>query len=808
MIKLRTYQEKEAEDLRAAFRAGFRSPLLVAPTGSGKCLGRGTPVLMFNGTIKPVEDVIVGDWLMGPDSRPRRVLSVATGQEQLYRIVPTKGDPYVVNASHILSLRMTPTNKLGYDDDEHVLIEASDYIKKSQTFKHCAKTWRAAVDFTPPAEAPEIPPYILGLWLGDGNTNLATLTTADVETEEEWTAFSSGLGMLVRKEALPKGNKAFNLHSVVKLGFSGGVEGGNPFMQKLRHLRVLANKHIPHRYLTGSRSERLEMLAGLLDSDGHLSGQGYDFINKNRNIADGAAFIARSLGLAAYVVSCKKSCSGFTGRYWRVSISGDTHKIPCRVARKKAMPRLQKKNVLRTGMTIEDAGFGDYFGFEIDGDRLFMLGDFTVTHNTVLFSYIATRTQEMGRRTSILVHREELLTQVSETLDSFGTEHGLISSDSHYDRTYKTHVASVQTLVRRLARVEVPDLVICDEAHHCIAGSSWGQVIKFWREKNPKLNVIGVTATPERLGGEGLRDMFDTMVLGPTVADLIASGSLCKYRLFAPPTAVDMSKLHTRGGDFMKAELEAIMANGAIVGNAITHYTKHCNGAPAAAFCVSRQHALDTAERFRAAGYRAVNIDGSMSKDIRRSLIADVRRGAINVVTSCDLLGEGFDVPGLHAAILLRPTQSLALYLQQIGRVMRPAENKPFAVILDHVGNSKMHGLPDDERAWSLDGRPKKDRDKSKQQSKSCKKCFAANNPAASKCRECGEPFLIEGRKIEEVDGELTEVEVQRAKKAAAREQGMAKDIESLVKLGTIRGYKDPRKWANAVLSGRQRKGW
>lgn len=425
---------------------------------------------------------------------------------------------------------------------------------------------------------------------------------------------------------------------------------------------------------------------------------------------------------------------------------------------------------------------------------------------TVCFGVISKNTQARGSRVVILTHREELLYQVSETLSELEVEHGLISKDSHYDRRYLTHVASVFTLVRRLSRIAVPNLVVVDEAHHAIAGSSWGRVLSYWREMNPSLMVVAVSATPERLSGEGLRDMFDDLVVGPTVKELIALKALCNYRMFAPASPVDTSKMHTRGGDFVKAELEAVMANGAIVGNAITHYTKHCNGAPAAAFCVSRQHALDTAERFRAAGYRAVNIDGSMSKEIRRALIADVRRGALNVVTSCDLLGEGLDVPGLHAAILLRPTQSLALYLQQIGRVLRPADNKPYATILDHVGNSSRHGLPDDDRAWSLDGRPKRQGEKSVQQSKSCKKCFAANSPSAIKCRECGAPFLISGRQIEEVEGELAEIEVRRAKRQAAREQSSAKDLESLTALGKIRRIKQPEKWAAHVLAAREQK--
>lgn len=433
----------------------------------------------------------------------------------------------------------------------------------------------------------------------------------------------------------------------------------------------------------------------------------------------------------------------------------------------------------------------------------------TGSGKTVIFSFMVSEAIKRGRRIIVMVHREELIDQICATLEQFDVPHGRISAGGHYDRRYLAHVASVQTLVRRLERVVPPDGVIVDEAHHCIGATSHGKVATFFRAKNPAMWTIGVTATPERLSGEGLGEMFDHMVVGPTVAELMEAGWLSKYRLFAPQT-VDLSGLHTRAGEFVRGEAAEIMGKPQIIGNVVSHYARLCNGAPGVAFCPSVEHSEKTAERFRQYGFRAMSIDGTMAKEVRRSIVADFRRGAINVLASCDLISEGFDLPGIHAAMLLRPTQSMALHLQQIGRSLRPAPGKDAAIILDHVGNTVRHGLPDDHREWTLAGRAdreKKEGAAANDAVRQCLKCFAISPAFAVRCRDCGEEFPAKTRNVEEVEGELAEIAIQQARRQAKMEQGRASSQEALMELAQRRGYKNPAQWANMILAFRRQKG-
>lgn len=461
----------------------------------------------------------------------------------------------------------------------------------------------------------------------------------------------------------------------------------------------------------------------------------------------------------------------------------------------------------------------------------------TGSGKTRMFAWLVARLVGNGKRVVVLDHRDELTAQISTALSDAGALHGLIvAGGSYYDPRVLAHVASVQTLVKRLDRVTVPDFVIIDEAHHCIAGSTWDKVVAYWRAANPNLVLIGVTATPERLSGEGLGQVFDCMVLGPTVAELIADGWLSNYTLFSPPGQVDMTGVKRTGGDFNKAEAGSRVDKPAITGNAVAHYRRHLNGAPAVAFCNSIQHAEHVAETFRGAGFRSAHIDGKMDKTLRRDAIRDFGAGRLNVLTSCDLISEGFDVPGIVGAILLRPTQSLALYLQQVGRALRPVYEdgadmttrdgrlrgmalgpKPKAVIIDHVGNSGRaeagtfivnHGMPDDERQWSLEGRDrkKKEVDPDAQPYKQCTQCYATNRVLASSCRECGHVFAVKARVVKEVEGELEEVDPEVARAQFKLARAKAADIESLVQVGRIRGMKNPEGWASHVIAAREEK--
>lgn len=454
----------------------------------------------------------------------------------------------------------------------------------------------------------------------------------------------------------------------------------------------------------------------------------------------------------------------------------------------------------------------------------------TGSGKTVMFSYLTARLLESRKRVVALCHRDELVDQISRTFDQFDIKHGRIVAGALYDRRLAAHVASVFTLARRLDRVAVPDYVICDEAHHCIGTSTWGKVIAYWRQKNPKLRVIGVTATPERLSGEGLGEVFDEMVLGPTTRELIDIGALCEYRLFAPAQSIDFSSVHMQAGDFNKKELGAIMDKPSIVGNTVAEYSRLLNGAPAVAFCVSIEHANHVAENFRASGFRSVCIDGKMDKTLRREVVRDFGGGMINVMTSCALVDEGFDCPGIVGVIDLNPTRSLAKYLQRAGRGFRIFPGKDAAIFMDQVNNSARHGLPDDPRQWSLLGRAEK-RGKKDEENVACRQCgpytakqdmvikgkrysegttvggcYAVSPAAAAKCRECETPFPVKARKIEEVAGTLSEVEVAQMRRQAARDQAAAKTLEDLIELGKQRGYSNAAGWARHIAQARAAK--
>jgi superfamily II DNA or RNA helicase len=430
----------------------------------------------------------------------------------------------------------------------------------------------------------------------------------------------------------------------------------------------------------------------------------------------------------------------------------------------------------------------------------------TGSGKTVMFSYLTGKLLGAGKRVALLCHREELVDQISRTLTEFDVRHGLITSGALYDRRLMAHVASVATLIRRLERVAVPDYVIMDEAHHGILASTWGKIIAFWRGKNPALRLIGVTATPERLSGEGLGEVFDEMVLGPTTRELMDLGSLCDYRLFAAHHTAYLSAIGKQAGEFKKGESADVMMKPEIVGDTVEEYRRLLNGAPTISFEVSIKNAEAMAERFRGAGYRSMCLDGKMDKTLRRDVVRDFSRGQINVLTSCDIVSEGFDVPGIVGGILRRPTWSLALYLQQAGRTFRTAPGKGEAILVDQVGNSARHGLPCDPRTWSLTGREERRGKKSDEENvacRQCEKCYAVSPAAASKCRECGAPFPVKARKIEEVAGQLSEVEVAKMRRQSAREQAAARTLEDLIQIGIERGMRNPHGWASHVHAAR-----
>lgn len=418
---------------------------------------------------------------------------------------------------------------------------------------------------------------------------------------------------------------------------------------------------------------------------------------------------------------------------------------------------------------------------------------------TFVFSVIAQAALNRGRRVAILVHRQELLAQASSSLNALGVAHGLIAP-GHPRTQHPVQVASVQALDRRIRKGFYPfDLLIVDEAHHAVAGT-WRRVVAAY----PDAHVLGVTATPCRTDGAGLSEAFDAMVLGPSIADLIDAGYLCRPIVYAPPSAVDLSGVRMRGGDYETGALAAAVDRPTITGDAVAHYRRLADRQPAIAFCASVKHAQHVAAEFIAAGYAAVSLDGTMHDGARRDAIEGLASGRYHVLTSCDIVSEGTDIPAVSAAILLRPTQSLSLYIQQVGRVLRPAAGKQHALILDHVGNTLRHGLPQDAREWSLAGskRAAAARDTGPAVSQ-CGRCYAVFRPSAV-CPECGHVRSAPGREIAHADGELQQIDAEAIKRAQARQQqGRARTLQELLEVARQRGYS--ARWAHHVYRARRR---
>ena len=485
----------------------------------------------------------------------------------------------------------------------------------------------------------------------------------------------------------------------------------------------------------------------------------------------------------------------------------------------------------------------------------------TGSGKTVVFAEICRMANEKRRKVLILVHRRELVTQASDKLAKAGVEHGIIAA-GFKPSGHSVQIASVQTLARRLRTVSIePDLIIIDEAHHAVAGQ-WEKILQHFGNAR----VIGVTATPSRLDGRGLGSHFSTLISGPSVKQLTELGFLSRHRVFAPPVIADLKGVRTRAGDYANDQLSEAMNRPTITGDAIAHYRKRADGLPAIAFCCSVAHATSVCESFNAAGYRAKLVTGSMSMEERDEAISGLADGRTQVLCSVDVVSEGTDVPAVSAAILLRPTQSEALYLQQVGRILRPQPGK-VAIVLDHVGNTFKHGFIDDVRAWSLDSKPKRQRtDEPAVQVRQCPKCFAAFKPQPV-CPCCGHVFKTKASHLETVDGDLVEIkrkkekeeepwikgdwfvfdksvgkiphlvtkvsknnlwveyqdprtqkpgyakisEIKRIKKASrknaemlakAKEQGRAQTLDELLALAKKRGYKPG--WAYKIFNGRK----
>ena len=434
---------------------------------------------------------------------------------------------------------------------------------------------------------------------------------------------------------------------------------------------------------------------------------------------------------------------------------------------------------------------------------------------TVLLSEVCRTATSKNLKVLVMVHRKEILEQIVATLHTFGLSTSIIDARTRTS-SYPTGAivcAMQQTLTNRVDTLAAPDLLITDEAHHQ-AAAGYKKITEAW----PSARVIGLTATPCRLDGKPLNECFDDLVLGPTTRDLIDMGALAEFRYLAPPFDPKLFEgIKKIGGDYSKSQLEAAVTEKHLVGDIVKHYIEQFNGKPVIAFCVTVEHARVIADAFRREGFRAESVDGGMKREQRDDIMERFRTGAVSILCSCDLIREGFDVPNCAGALLLRPTKSLTIFLQQVGRALRVKDDGSKAILLDHAGNCYEHGRPDDPREWSLEGSVKAQNVNIRQ----CPQCYMVidpNEPTALNCPEdpCHYDKDEGARNMDIVhhDGELVEykppVTLEWAGKQLDVKTAAGKDYsrllraagtnrERLEQIASIRGYK--KNWVDVRLA-------
>lgn len=389
---------------------------------------------------------------------------------------------------------------------------------------------------------------------------------------------------------------------------------------------------------------------------------------------------------------------------------------------------------------------------------------------SVIQAEIARSATDKGNRVLFLVHRKELCEQITGTFTAQGVDMGLCT------------VGMVQTVSRRLDRTELPKMIITDEAHHSTA-STYKKIYSAF----PEALRLGFTATPTRLGSGGLGEVYDDLITSVSTKWLIENHYLSPYKYYSVKLA-DTSKLHVNAGEYKADEVAQLMQNKEIYGETVAQWERLARGRKTIAYCASVEAAEETAAQFRAKGYAAMSLDGKTPKEIRHDVMDSFRKGDTLILCNCELFGEGLDVPDCECTVLLRPTQSLTLYIQQSMRSMRYMPDKT-AIIIDHVGNCYLHGLPDDDREWTLE--PKKKQENTVK-IRECPMCFSVYPPTKQKCPYCGYAAVKEIQRKEKKTVEIDLVEMQRQEeiKNTKYTDLTAESWSDVERIRKARGYK------------------
>lgn len=792
-IILRDYQKAAYAELFAAISNSEKRIMVNAPCSWGKCLGKDTPILMFDGSIKLVQDIRVGDQLMGDDSLPRTVISLARGRETMYRVIPnSKGFmTWTCNKGHILSLvyngRSYP--KSGWINGQKYDISVLDYLALPKHIRLSMLCYKVGVDF--PVIDVRLNPYILGVWLGDGTQLRPSISTIQPEVIREIESFAALLGMRLTSYE-KRGDHQSRTYRI-----TNGKGQPNHFLDMLRSYGLTDEKRIPKAYLNNSREVRLEVLAGLLDTDGYNHGNSFEIVQKTEPLAQDIVFLCRSLGF--YTRISEKTVKGVT--YYRIHIGGNLSEIPNRVERKRCTNA--KRDCTRKSFRLEKLDIDDYYGFTIDGNHRFLLGDFTVAHNTAFISQVILSLKNEGKKIIFAVPALSLVEQAKRDFEKAGITCGIIAGGQKPDYGWRVQIACIHTLTRRQEMDFHPDVIILDECHETAfhgwvrreipllldgkevldasilkpyfdalglpVSSSYKTVQSAYKSiqepgpvqktayqylrkyqgvlsesKTPNERlIIGLTATPWRLKkSESMGDVFSYQIKRETPREMQEMGAIVPCVYYRPKSANLEGVKTGSDGDFRQDDLSHACSDPEVIENVVAFYKGLCPDKKFICFAVGLNHASKLVTEFQRQGIHAVLISGEMPDKERRELFSQVRdkSNPLMGLVSVGCLSVGFSVNEIECVIHCRPTKSQSLYIQGIGRGQRKCEGKEICIVIDQAHNTKRFPLIEDviypdlgqENRFEMGESPTRE----------CPECHRVQAAHNDVCVECGHIFF------------------------------------------------------------------
>ena len=689
--------------------------LVECATGTGKCLGKGTKVRMFDCSIKNIEDIKVGDKVMGDDSTKRSVISLTNGKEQMYEVIQNKGDNYIINESHILSLKYTNIDKIRQLKNRKKLyknkksktkidIPLKDYLKLTKSGKHPLKGYKVPIDFN--VKDVKIDPYFLGLWLGDGNSYRSEVCSYDKEIKEYIYWYAKKLNMKVHKQ---KSSETFHISN----GYNQKIK--NSLLENMKKYNLIKNKHIPKEYLYNSRKIRLEVLGGLLDTDGCYTCGIFDIVQKSKQLSTDIVFLARSLGFAVSIKKILKRCTNsknnFIGYYYHMIIYGNINIIPTKLKRKQALPRKQVKDHLVTGIKIKKLKIDKYYGITLSGNnQRFLLEDFTVVHNSFYAIECIKKILETEPDINILIICPKNvimertwfpeLYNAGYTIKDVGIFYGDIKEEM------KITITNVQNL--KNINFDKYQFVIWDEVHWAAGKQTFKYLQIICKYK------LGLTATLKRLDKKhyDILECFNYNLFKYSIKNALDDNVISFFEFYSIGLTMDMEikeeydeitdrlnciyqqhgsylTIINKGNVELSAKLYGLMnQRKQLVNNyckkfdVIKEIVKKNINNKILVFNQFNEQTNKTYWELLEAGYTAEIMHSNVKKEKREDILTRYKKDKFNILLTSKVLDEGYNLPSINVAILMsNDTGGKRQLIQRIGRALRKRKDGGYSKI-------------------------------------------------------------------------------------------------------------------------------